>query len=118
MIQELNAANEKHPLTVLEMGGDHVSSAAVVVEEAGELIKSALQFTFEGGRCYDMHKEAVQTGAMAIKFLLNAPDPVKDREENQAAGQLEEFYCKRENGLARCRAFCGQDKCKKGGSRG
>jgi len=48
---------------------DPVDAAAIVAEEAGELIRAALQVKFEGGSLKDTKKEAVQTAAMAIRFL-------------------------------------------------
>lgn len=36
-----------------------------------DLIRAALQFRYEGGLKRDIEKEAIQTGAMAIRFLLN-----------------------------------------------
>jgi hypothetical protein len=48
---------------------DPIHAAAVVEEEAGELIQAALQFTYEGGSVDAMAKEAVQVGAMALRFL-------------------------------------------------
>lgn len=68
IVQEFNAACEKHPAWPV----DHVHASAIVAEESGELIRAALNYQFEGARFYDMHKEAVQTGAMALRFLLEA----------------------------------------------
>ncbi|HEY9362181.1 MAG TPA: hypothetical protein VIQ00_02885 [Chitinophagaceae bacterium] len=67
---ELERATEKHP----NFPKDKIHAAAIVGEESGELLRSAIQFEKEGGRYYDMHDEAIQTGAMAIRFLLNAPE--------------------------------------------
>jgi len=49
-------------------------AAAIVAEECGELQRAVLQATYEGGTVEDVEKEAIQTAAMAIQFLLNLPD--------------------------------------------
>lgn len=46
-----------------------VVPAAVVCEEAGELIRAALQCDYEGGSMDACDKEAVQTAAMCVRFL-------------------------------------------------
>lgn len=48
---------------------DAVTPAAVVCEEAGELIRAALQCDYEGGSMEACDKEAVQTAAMCVRFL-------------------------------------------------
>ena len=51
---------------------DVVHGSAIVAEEAGELVQAALDRFY--GRCdtdNDIRTEAVQTAAMAIRFLLN-----------------------------------------------
>ena len=50
---------------------DPVHAATVLGEEAGEVLKAALKWTYQSGSRYDMEKEAVQAGAMAVRFLLN-----------------------------------------------
>ncbi|NNV54558.1 hypothetical protein [Limnovirga soli] len=69
MLQEYQSACDKHP----EWPANFIEGAAIVCEESGELIRAALQEKYEKGRYYDMHKEAIQTGAMALRFLQNAP---------------------------------------------
>src|SRR3546814_15393267 len=68
MVMELNSAKEKHP----SWPKDFVHRSAIVSEEAGELVRASLRFAYEKGRYYDMHKEALQTGAMVLRFLINA----------------------------------------------
>jgi hypothetical protein len=58
---------------------DPVVAAAVVAEESGELIRAALQYRNEDGKITAMKKEAIQTAAMAIRFLMN--DYLYDRRE-------------------------------------
>ena len=62
---ELIKARKKFPVWKTES----VHAAAVVCEEAGELIRAALQHSDEGGLITACDKEAIQTGAMAIRFL-------------------------------------------------
>lgn len=65
---ELRKARAKFPAWP---NTDHVHGAAIVAEESGELIRAALQHRFERGSIMELEKEAIQTGAMAIRFLLN-----------------------------------------------
>lgn len=65
---EFDRARQKHPKWC---GADDViHGAAVVAEESGELVRAALMAHYEGGSLVEMQKEAVQTGAMALRFLL------------------------------------------------
>ena len=66
IIAELESAKEKHPT----WPDDLIHRAAIVGEEAGELLQAALQYTYEKGRFYNMHKEAIQTGATVLRFLV------------------------------------------------
>jgi hypothetical protein len=52
---------------------DLIHGAAIVVEEAGELIKACLQNRYEKGSLAEVEKEAIQTATMAIRFLENLP---------------------------------------------
>lgn len=87
ILDELERARKKHPI----MGADIVHAAAIVGEEAGELQRAALQVAYEGGRYYDMHKEAVQVGAMALRFLLEgAPElPYPANKKHAASVRME-----------------------------
>lgn len=46
-----------------------IQSAAIVSEESGELIRAAIQCTYEGGSESDCEKEAIQTACVALRFL-------------------------------------------------
>lgn len=70
ILSELGKAKEKHP----EWPLDVIHGAAIVAEESGELVRAALNFQYEKGQFFQMHKEAVQTGAMAIRFLSELPE--------------------------------------------
>lgn len=64
---ELNRAEKKFP----SWPNDIIHASAIVAEESGELTRSALQFQYEGGSIEDARTEAIQTAAMAIRFLKN-----------------------------------------------
>jgi len=66
IIEEYFRAKRKHPNWPTN---DAIHAGAIVSEEAGELIRACLQFTYENGKEENMHKEAIQTGAMALRFL-------------------------------------------------
>ena len=52
---------------------DVIHAAAVVGEEAGELGKACLEATYEKPKSSpaDCEMEAIQTGAMAVRFLMS-----------------------------------------------
>jgi len=75
---ELESAERKFP----SFPTDPVHAAAIVVEEAGELQQAALQFTYERGGWAAMRDEAIQVGAMALRFLCHI-DSMKSRPSEQ-----------------------------------
>jgi hypothetical protein len=50
---------------------DIVHCASIMVEEAGESLKAALQYYYESGDIQEFIDETVQTGAMAHRILEN-----------------------------------------------
>lgn len=50
---------------------DPIHAAAIVAEENGELQQAVLQWVYEGGRETAVYEEAIQTAAMALRFLFN-----------------------------------------------
>lgn len=64
---ELQRAGNKFPY----WPDDIIHAAAIVNEESGELIRAAIQFTYEDGEIEEVKKEAIQTAAMCIRFLNN-----------------------------------------------
>jgi NTP pyrophosphatase (non-canonical NTP hydrolase) len=66
---ELKRALKLHP----HWPDDAIHAAAIVSEESGELTRACNQAHYEPGKqtLADAHIEAVQTAAMAIRFLLN-----------------------------------------------
>jgi hypothetical protein len=72
MIQEeLCRAITKHPSWPTDM----IHGAAVVCEEAGELIQATYDYEYKEADSAQLRQraleEAVQVGAMAIRFLMN-----------------------------------------------
>lgn len=66
ILDELTRAEEKHP----EWPSDIIHAAAIVNEEAGELTRAALQWTYEKGDIIETQKEAIQVACTAIRFLV------------------------------------------------
>ena len=65
ILDELAKAEKKFP----SWPEDQIHAAAILAEEAGETIKAALDFESQRGSLEELKKEAVQTGAMAIRVL-------------------------------------------------
>jgi NTP pyrophosphatase (non-canonical NTP hydrolase) len=69
---ELTRAVEKFP----DWPTDPLHAVAILGEEFGELTKAVLETTYEPHKSsiLDVHKEAIQTAAMALRFVasLNA----------------------------------------------
>ena len=59
ILREVNRAEKKHPY----WPDDLIHAAAIICEESGELIRSALQLKYEGGNLDNIKKEAIQTAA-------------------------------------------------------
>ena len=66
VVSEIERAESKFP----GWPQDPVHAAAVVVEESGELMQAALNHTYHWAKAENMEAEAVQTAAMAIRFLV------------------------------------------------
>lgn len=71
---ELKKALKKHP----EWPGDMIHQAAILGEEAGELLQASIDYEYakvfktKKSQAYEnMILEAAQVGAMAIRFLMN-----------------------------------------------
>lgn len=67
IIDELERATLAWP----EWPTDPVHAAAVLAEEAGEVVQAALEFVYQDGDREPMGIEATQVGAMAIRFLMS-----------------------------------------------
>lgn len=65
-LNEISKAEEKFPT----WPQDAYRAVAVLGEEYGELLQALNEFTYEDKSTYeDVKKEAIQTAAMAIRFL-------------------------------------------------
>lgn len=67
VVKELGEAMAKHPLWPVNV----VHGAAIVGEQAGELVRAALHEAYGLDNGPALRQEAIQTAAMAIRFLLN-----------------------------------------------
>ena len=72
----LKEAKEKHPdpwaINTKSKVYDHCYAASIVGEEAGELLQMSMQHEHEGkDRMLQMIREASQTGATVIRFIVN-----------------------------------------------
>jgi len=67
--EEMKRAKDKFPW----WPADRIHAAAIVAEEAGELLQATLQARYENGSFERIRKEAIQTATMAIRFLENLP---------------------------------------------
>lgn len=82
IMNELRDAETDHPTWPEEC----IHAASIVVEEAGELLRDCATFEENGDErlIENMQIEAVQTGAMAVRFLKNLPFSQKRTIPNKA----------------------------------
>lgn len=69
VLNELDRARGLYP----RWPQDEIHQVAIIAEEAGELVQAALQKRYEPHKGGNPIKEAVQTAAMAIRFLEEQP---------------------------------------------
>ncbi len=70
ILTALAEARARHP----QWQADVIHSAAVLAEEAGEVVKAALDLTyFNAPNHQQLKKELAQVGAMAVRMLVNLP---------------------------------------------
>lgn len=67
IIDQLRKAEQKHPFWPT----DPIHAAAILAEEAGELVQATIDFVYSGKDIQEAAFEAAQCGAMAIRFLMN-----------------------------------------------
>lgn len=67
VLAELERATSKFPTWPT----DPLHALAVLGEEFGELTQAVLQATYDGGPTRHVRTEAVQTAAMALRFLMS-----------------------------------------------
>jgi len=93
VFDELRRAEQKFPGWPLDV----VHDAAIVAEEAGELVKASLDYHYARyGKTDEMIKEALQVTAMGLRFLLGMYNKGKECEEKVNGGIVSEK--KEENG--------------------
>ena len=64
---EYCSACKKHP----HWPEDIIHAVSIMNEESGESIRAALNYVYEEGNLDDLKKELIQTGAMAVRCLIN-----------------------------------------------
>ncbi|WP_432322875.1 hypothetical protein [Yersinia enterocolitica] len=67
VIDEVVRASEIHP----KWPTDALHAVSILTEESGELMKAAIEYHYNNGDIEAVREEAVQTGAMALRVLLN-----------------------------------------------
>ncbi|MCK4337706.1 MAG: hypothetical protein KAX11_07165 [Candidatus Aminicenantes bacterium] len=67
ILDELKRAEKLFPNWPLDV----VHGAAILAEEAGEVIKASLDAYYGRNDFENLRKEVIQTAAMALRFLLN-----------------------------------------------
>lgn len=77
VINEMSMAKDQHP----EWPTDQVYAAAIVAEEAGELVQAALSAHYKGEPLVHTRTEAMHTAVAAIRFMVNHPVEVPRRPE-------------------------------------
>lgn len=84
--QELDKAIAKFPT----WPNDPLHAIAVLGEEFGELTKDVLQFTYEPSKTNrdNIRKEAIQTAAMAIRFLASLDQYEYRKSEQHEQGKF------------------------------
>jgi len=65
--QELESAVTKHP----RWPTDPIHAVAIMAEESGEAVRASLNLVYESGNMAELRREVIQTGAMAIRVLMN-----------------------------------------------
>ena len=66
IFDELAKAELKHP----SFPKDPIHMAAIMAEEAGEAVKASIDMVYHSGNVADLMLEVAQTGAMAIRILM------------------------------------------------
>jgi hypothetical protein len=70
IFRELRKAEKKHP----GWPDDKIHAVGIVIEEAGEAMRAAIDITYSVGSMEDLKIELAQTGAMAIRAMMNLPE--------------------------------------------
>lgn len=67
IIDEAIRASKIHP----KWPTDVVHAVSILTEESGELMKAAIEYHYNNGDIEAVREEAIQTGAMALRVLMN-----------------------------------------------
>ncbi|MFM1347331.1 hypothetical protein WFP14_12270 [Yersinia proxima] len=67
IVDEAIRASEIHP----RWPTDALHAVSILTEESGELTKAAIEYHYNNGDIEAIREEAIQTGAMALRVLLN-----------------------------------------------
>lgn len=67
VLEELRKAEAKHP----GWPSDKIHAVAIMIEEAGEAMQAAIDCVYAGGEVEHLRTELAQTGAMALRALIN-----------------------------------------------
>lgn len=67
ILQELERAEKIHPKWPVDI----FQQNSILAEEAGEVTKAVNEYWWSSGTLDHIKKEAIQTGAMTIRFLIN-----------------------------------------------
>lgn len=94
IISEVDRAESLYPVWPAPgRRGDHVAAASILLEEAGEVLKAANNYDMHGrGSTAEMREEAIQTAAMAIRFLSNLDAVERQRINESARQELQEEH--------------------------
>jgi len=81
ILDEVARATKKFPT----WPNDIIHAAGVVTEESGELIKAALESVYENPKstAVDVRNEAIQTAAMAVRFIKSWDDAEYDYKKSK-----------------------------------
>ena len=81
ILKEVEMATKKFPF----WPNDPIHAAAVIQEEAGELIQATLETVYEYPKSShkDVRKEAVEIAAMVIRFLISFDDGKYEYRQSQ-----------------------------------
>lgn len=69
IFDELRNAEKKHP----GWPDDKIHAVGILIEEAGEAMQAAIDHVYNGDGVEKLRIELAQTGAMAIRALINLP---------------------------------------------
>jgi len=94
ILAELARAEHFHPVwPAFSHRGDHVWAASILAEEAGEVLKAALNYQAHGkGNIERIREELVQTAAMAIRNLKNLDRVERTRIEEIEHGDIANWH--------------------------